>query len=98
MAEVSEQAKMTNLETCRNDVNNRITNKRENISNCNRVRALGVILTLAFCRPGYGTGAGLSLEILAHVSAIPPPEQNLLIRERQPDRPANSKRPRSTST
>ena len=61
------------LETYRNDVNNWITEK-EDISNCNRVRALCVILTLAFCRPGYEIGG--CLEILVHMSiehAIPPP-------------------------
>lgn len=84
--------------TYRNDIDNRIT-KRENISTCNRARVLGIILTPAFCRPGYGTGGGL--EILVHMStehAIPPPEQNLPVRERRLHRLSNLKRPRSTST
>ena len=98
MAEVREQTKMTNLETYRDDIDNRIT-KRENISSCNRVRILGVILTPAFCRPGHGTGGGQ--EILDHMStehAIPPPEQNLPARERRLHRLSNLKRPISTST
>jgi hypothetical protein len=72
MAEVSKLGKM-NRKTYRDDVDNWIT-RREDISNCGKVRALRVILTLAFCRPGYEIGGGL--EISFHMStehAIPPP-------------------------
>jgi len=94
----SEQTEKMSLETYRNDVNDWIT-KREDISNCNRVRALRVILTLAF------VGQDMRLGDVWRFWSIGPPNTPSLHRNKTPQyeedrlhRPASSRRPRSTST
>lgn len=72
MTGVSKPEKL-NRKTHRDNVNNWIP-RREDISNCNRVRALHMTLTLAFYRPKYEIAG--CLEILVRMSiehAIPPP-------------------------